>query len=163
MSALKRLISILSNYPNKSFDNIKLVGKALWAWVLAFTFFTSFEGSSYWFVYPNRGRIYLRGSSNGLKVRHVYSNYDVIHTSTMASIVCQMFGYPWLDLQIQSWGWVRLYWPDCNGTKQLQEYVIYDDVLFGKEDFEHLHFFHAAAAVLYHMVRSLCMGSLAAV
>ena len=54
--------------PNKSFDNIKLVGNALWAWALAFTFFISFEGSSYWFVYPNRGRIFLRENSNGLKV-----------------------------------------------------------------------------------------------
>ena len=53
---------------NKSFDNIKLVGNALWAWALAFTFFMSFEGSSYWFVYPNRGRIFLRENSNGLKV-----------------------------------------------------------------------------------------------
>ena len=55
--------------PNKSFDNINLVGNALWAWALAFTFFMSFEGSSYWFVYPNRGRIFLRENSNGLTVR----------------------------------------------------------------------------------------------
>ena len=53
---------------NKSFDNIKLVGNALWAWALAFTFFMSFEGSSYWFIYLNRGRIFLRENSNGLKV-----------------------------------------------------------------------------------------------
>ena len=37
---------------------------------LAFTFFMSFEGSSYWFVYPNRGGIFLRENSNGLKVSH---------------------------------------------------------------------------------------------
>ena len=30
----------------------------------------SFEGSFYWFVYPNRGRIFLRENSNGLTVRH---------------------------------------------------------------------------------------------
>ena len=46
------------------------MGNALWAWALAFTFFMSFEGSSYWFVYPNRGRIFLRENSNGLKVGH---------------------------------------------------------------------------------------------
>ena len=56
--------------PNKSFDNIKLVGNALWAWALAFTFFMSFEGFSYWFIYPNRGRIFLRENSNCLKVWH---------------------------------------------------------------------------------------------
>ena len=29
-------------------------------------FYMSFEGSSYLFVYPNRGPIFLRGNSNGL-------------------------------------------------------------------------------------------------
>ena len=53
------------------------MGNALWAWALAFTFFMSFEGSSYWFIYPNRGRIFLRENSNGLKVLHLFDEVAV--------------------------------------------------------------------------------------
>ena len=52
------------------------MGNALWARALAFTFFISFEGSSYWFVYPNRGWILWRGNLNGLKVGHSFSELD---------------------------------------------------------------------------------------
>ena len=43
-------------------------------------FFMSFEGSSYWFVYPNRGRIFLRENSNGLTVRFPECGYDILLT-----------------------------------------------------------------------------------
>ena len=68
-------------------------------------FFMSFEGSSYRFVYPNRGRIFLRKNSNGLKVMGGYSGsrnsqlknrplkVDFRKASTKCSKFCNKYSY----------------------------------------------------------------------